>query len=169
MQNLPQTLEAILFVSGEKESLKKLEKLLETDQEKIEKALELLQKNYQNRGLKILKEKDTIQLVSDPQYAKSLEKYWQKSLREKLSRISLETLTIIAYQGPIARFQIEEIRGVNSVFVLRSLLRRGLISRKSQGNRTYYQITADFLRHLGLTRISQLPNYSQFKKNHHFK
>jgi len=165
MQNLPQILEAILFVSGEKESLTKLQKVLRVDKKEIEKALAKLGNDCQSRGLKILKKEDKIQLVSDPQYARFLEKYWQKSLRENLSRISLETMAIIAYQGPIARFQIEEIRGVNSVFVLRSLLRRGLISRKKKGNRTYYQITSDLLRHLGLTKISQLPNYSRFKNS----
>lgn len=164
MNNLPSILEAILFASGKEESPKKLAQVLKIKTSQVKKALIKLKEGYQNRGLKLLEKDGKVELVTDPQYAQFLEKYWQKKLREKLSPLALETLAIIAYRGPLSRYQIEEIRGVNSVFVLHNLLRRGLIERKIQGKKIYYEITANFLRHLGLIKVSQLPKYNEFKK-----
>lgn len=169
MQNLPAILEAILFACAKMERPKKLARLLGTEEKEVQDALTQLKKDYKKRGLKILEKDGEVQLATDPQYASYLRRYWQKDLREKLSSISLEVLAIIAYEGPISRYQIEEIRGVNSIFVLRNLLRRGLIERQIEGKKVKYAITADFLRHLGLTSATGLPNYHKWKKNFKFQ
>ena len=80
----------------------------------------------------------------------------------ELTRPSIETLTIIAYRGPITKPEIEQIRGVNCSLILRNLLMRGLVEESESVERLQpvYAISADFLRHLGLHAISDLPDYA---------
>jgi segregation and condensation protein B len=80
----------------------------------------------------------------------------------ELGKASLETLTIIAYKGPISKKEIEYIRGVNCQYSLRSLLLRGLIERKTGKNderQAVYNITLETVKFLGLAKISDLPEY----------
>ena len=79
-----------------------------------------------------------------------------------MTQPSLETLTIIAYRGPITKPEIEQIRGVNCSLILRNLLIRGLIEEKEDKQRLQntYTISFDFLRHLGADRVEELPQYS---------
>ena len=79
--------------------------------------------------------------------------------------LSLETLSVIAYKGPIRRSEIDYIRGVNSSFMVRNLLMRGLVERMrdSKDSRLYiYRISREFLKFLGITSISDLPEYGSF-------
>lgn len=161
--NLPAILEAMLFVSTQKENIEKLARILNVKTQDIEEALAVIEKDRSKRGIMIMEHNGQIQMVSNPRYAVWIQKYQQKDLRGELSPLALETLAIIAYQGPISRYQIEEIRGVNSIFVLRNLLRRGLVERKIKGKKVEYQITADFLRHLGLNKTIELPKYNEFR------
>lgn len=163
-ENLPAILEAILFVSSQEESIKNLAAILNVKEKEIQEAIFSLTKEGQNRGVIIIEHNNKMQMVSNPKYAALIQKYQRKDLRAKLSNLALETLAIIAYRGPLSRYQIEEIRGVNSVFVLRNLLRRGLVERKTEGKKVEYQVTLDFLRHLGLKKIAELPNYNEFQK-----
>ncbi|MCA9356686.1 SMC-Scp complex subunit ScpB, partial [Candidatus Kaiserbacteria bacterium] len=74
-----------------------------------------------------------------------------------------ETLAIILYKEPISRVEIDRIRGVNSSFILRNLLMRGLILRESiTGNGYQFRITPNLLNHLGVTNKQQLPQFSEF-------
>ena len=79
----------------------------------------------------------------------------------ELSKPSLEALTIIAYRGPVAKIDLDRIRGVNCALILRNLLIRGLIEGKfdKKKNETYYTVTFDFIRFLGLNKINDLPDY----------
>jgi len=163
VKNLPAILEAILFVSTGEESVENLAALLNVKENEIQDALATLSKKCENRGVVILENDGKIQMASNPKYAAMLSKYRQKDLRAKLSDLALETLAIIAYRGPLSRYKIEEIRGVNSVFVLRNLLRRGLVERKTKGKKVEYQVTLDFLRYLGLQKITSLPQYNEFQ------
>lgn len=160
--NLPAILEAMLFVSTQEESIEKLARILNVKMQDIEEALAVMKKDCSKRGTMILEHNGQIQMVSNPRYAIWIQKYQQKDLRGELSPLALETLAIIAYKGPVSRYQIEEIRGVNSIFVLRNLLRRGLVERKIKGKKVEYQITANFLRHLGLSKTVELPKYNEF-------
>ncbi len=160
--NLKSILESILFSIGEPISIEKLAKILEKNKDLIKKAIEDLENDYEkeNRGLQIIKKSEKIQLVSLPKNSKYIEKLIKDELQEDLTPASLETLAIIAYKGPITRVEIEEIRGVNSSFILRNLLIRGLIERKGhpQDARAYiYEISFDFLRKVGLNSTKELP------------
>ncbi len=160
--NLKSILESILFSIGEPISIEKLTKTLEKNKDLIKKAIEDLENDYEKegRGLQIIKKSEKIQLVSSPENSKYIEKLIKDELQEDLTPASLEALAIIAYKEPITRAEIDEIRGVNSSFILRNLLIRGLIERKGhpQDARAYiYEISFDFLRKLGLNSTKELP------------
>jgi len=162
------TIESILFSIGEPVSIKKLAKTLDKKEELVREIIEELGKDYQekNRGLRVIKKGDEIQLVSNPENSKYIEKMIKDEVQEDLTPAGLETLAIIAYKGPIARAEIEEIRGVNSSYILRNLLIRGLLERKGhpEDSRAYvYQISFDFLRKLGLKSVEELPDYNKLQ------
>ena len=99
--------------------------------------------------------------------SETVQKIAKEEYEGDLSRASLETLTIVAYLGPVSRKEIDYIRGVNSQYSLRTLLLRGLIERKSKSGESrisLYSLTIDALLHLGLQNISQLPEYDSIKK-----
>jgi len=78
----------------------------------------------------------------------------------------LETLSVIAYNGPIARSTVDYLRGVNSGYIMRNLLVRGLINRRPDPERPYiflYDVSFDFLKHLGLSKKEELPEYDKYK------
>jgi segregation and condensation protein B len=161
-------LESILFSIGEPISIEKLVKTLSKNQGLIKKAIDELVEDYEkeNRGLRIIKKGEKIQLVSSPENSQYIEKLIKDELQEDLTPASLEALAIVAYRGPITRSEIEEIRGVNCSYILRNLLIRGLIERKGllEDARAYiYEISFDFLKKLGLSSIEELPEYKKLK------
>lgn len=165
---LKSIIESVLFVSGAPISIKKISKIIKVKNSEIEKAVEALSDNYkeENRGICILRKEDKIQLVSTPSNSEYVGKFTKSNLQEDLSPASLETLAVVSYRGPITRFGIEEIRGVNSSFILRNLLIRGLIERTENPNdtRSYlYKISFDFLKKLGIEKIEDLPDYEELK------
>jgi segregation and condensation protein B len=83
-----------------------------------------------------------------------------------LSQPSLEALTIIAYRGPIAKLELERIRGVNCSLILRHLLLRGLVEEKldKTKNENFYTVTHDFIRFLGLGSVTELPDYEKLNQ-----
>lgn len=161
-------LESMLFSIGEPISIEKLAKTLLKNQGLIKKAIDELVEDYEkeNRGLRIIKKGEKIQLVSSPENSQYIEKLIKDELQEDLTPASLEALAVIAYRGPITRAEIEEIRGVNCSYILRNLLIRGLIERKGllEDARAYiYEISFDFLKKLGLSSIEELPEYKKLK------
>ena len=161
-------IESILFSIGEPISIEKLAKTLLKNRDSIKKAIDELTEEYEkeNRGLRIIKKGERIQLVSSPEHNRYIEKLIKDELQEDLTPASLETLAIIAYKGPTTRAGIEEIRGVNSSIILRNLLIRGLVERKGhpEDARAYiYEVSFDFLRKLGLNSIKELPEYDKLR------
>ncbi len=162
-------LEAILFSLGEPISLKKLGEILNRKEEEILSHLQELKADLENnrRGIRLLENNGQWQMVSAPEASEYLLKIRKEELEGELSQPALETLAIIAYQGPITRAQINLIRGVDSSYVLLNLLERGLIERKihpQKSNTFLYNISEKFLRHLGLTSVKELPNYETFSQ-----
>lgn len=163
-------IESLLFVSGEPLSIKKISRIIGKTDKETEKELEELSEEYQQngRGLRILRKEDEVQLVSAPEHKDYVDKLVKGDLEEDLSRAGLEVLAVIAYRGPISRAGIEEIRGVNCSFTLRNLLIRGLIERieNPADSRSYiYKISFEFLKHLGLGNVKELPNYQELIKS----
>ncbi len=156
-------IEALLFVYGEPMEIKRISKLLKTDEASVKEALKNLESGYlaEDRGLKLISEDNRVQLVTKPEFAPFLEDFIKEEFREQLSPASLEALTLIVYLGPLSRAQIDYYRGVNSSFILRSLLIRGLIERNPalNSNVYLYQPSFDLLKYLGVSKIEELPEY----------
>lgn len=160
-------IESILFAYGEPLSLEKLTKLTKVKKEDVEEALNALAKEYAGRGLVILEKDGEYQMGSNPASARYVEDLVKNEFAEELSRAAVETIAIIAYKGPLTRAKIEYVRGVNSSFTLRNLLMRGLVERieNPKDARSYlYKVSFDFLRHLGLAKLEDLPQYEEFRK-----
>lgn len=162
-------IESILFSTGEPISIERLAKTLNKKQNLVKEATEQLAEEYENkkRGLRIIRKGEKVQLVSNPENSKYIEKLVKDEVQEELTPAALETLAIVAYRGPISRAEIEEIRGVNSSYTLRNLLIRGLIDRKGhpEDSRAYiYQVSFNFLRKLGLKSIEELPDYNKLQE-----
>ena len=162
-------LEALLFIYGEPMEIKKLAKILGIKETEIQEGLSALEQELQReeRGLILVRDKGKVQLVTKPVFAKLLEDITKQEFTELLTPAALETLSIIAYAGPISRADIEYIRGVNSSFIMRALLMRGLVERSvdpKRSNTYIYSTSFELLRHLGLSKNSDLPDYSKYKE-----
>jgi segregation and condensation protein B len=109
-----------------------------------------------------------VQLVASAYSVEPVKKLIKSDFEEDLSQAALETLAIIAYRGPVSRAAVENLRGVNCSFILQSLAIRGLVEKKNnpEDGRSYiYNVTFDFLKHLGLGRLEDLPKFEELKKN----
>lgn len=163
---LKSKIESILFATGSSVSLAKLEKVLGVSSHEISSALNELAEDYKNRGLVIIRKEDEFQFGTNPENSALIEKLVKSEFTEELTRAALETLTIVAYKGPLTRAEIEFIRGVNSSFTVRNLLLRGLVERieNPKDARSYlYKISFDFLKYMGLKSIEELPGYNELK------
>ncbi|MFZ1654709.1 MAG: SMC-Scp complex subunit ScpB [Candidatus Moraniibacteriota bacterium] len=164
--SLVSKLEALLFISGEPVAEARLAQLLGTKKDALKAACATLKARYaadSHSGLMLLEHTGQIELATKPELAGLVETFTKSTLQETLSKAALEVLSIVAYRNPIARSEIEVIRGVNCSYTLRALLIRGLIER--QGNpddaRGYiYRPAFKFLEHLGVSRVEDLPDYA---------
>lgn len=162
---LTQAVESILFVSTKPLSVKKLALHLNAGMADVREALHELATDYsQQRGILLVVHDDTAQLVTHPAQSESVRTYAKIEHTGDLTRSAVETLSIIAYRGPIAKEDIEQIRGVHCSIALRNLSIRGLIEavKHTQSGKTTYRVTFDFLQHLGLTNLKDLPEYGHF-------
>lgn len=162
-------LESLLFVSGEPMSFGKLAKLAGGSEDSVRIEAEELCEEYKNRkgGLRIIIQNGKAQMVTAGENAETVEKLMKMDIEGDLSRSALETMSIIAYRGPLSRSEIEEIRGVNTSFTLRQLAIRGLVEKIDNPNdaRAYlYKISFDFLRHLGIEKTEDLPRYQELRE-----
>lgn len=170
MLTLVSKIEAILFVSGEEMSVQKIGKALGggVTEEQIVSEIEKLQEAYRGKGIRIIMKDGKAQMVSAPEHAEVIHALVKSHLTEELTPAALETLACIAYREPIAKQEIDELRGVNSIFSLRSLLMRGLIEKTKKGDDAradYYRVTLDFLKKLGVEKVTDLPDHDIFSKN----
>lgn len=163
------SLEALLFIQGEPIAKKRVGKILNLSLDDLEKVLDELDKRMKegSRGLSLVLDAEKVQLVTKPRFRSFLESFAKEELSEELTPASVEALSIISYLGPISRSQLDFIRGVNSTFILRNLLVRGLIDRSpdpKSPNAYLYQPSFELLRHLGLKNKEELPEYGKYKE-----
>lgn len=153
--------ESLLFVAPEAVKVQTLADALEETPERIEEALVELVARQEGRGLRVQRVGERAQLVTAPEAAAAIERFLGLDLTTRLSPAALETLAIIAYRQPVTRAQIDELRGVASDGVLRSLIHRGLVEqgeRLEQAGRPFqFRTTFDFLQHFGLQSLDDLP------------
>lgn len=164
-------IEGLLFVSGEEGlTLKQLTDITEEDKDKIKEALKELYDDYKNedRGIKLEFLGESFKLTTKQEHKKYYKKLIDNEESSTLSQSSLETLAIIAYNEPITRIDIDEIRGVNSTYVIRKLLLKGLIEDVGRSDKAgkpkLYGVTNKFLDYFGLGTIDELPKIQENKE-----
>ncbi|MBU1132298.1 SMC-Scp complex subunit ScpB, partial [Patescibacteria group bacterium] len=162
-------IETLLFISPKPMDAKSLANILNKQGEKIsteevEKTIEELKEKYNlpESGIQIIQAGDGYQMVSNPDESELVKKFVRDDMTGELTPASLETLTVIAYRGPISKPDLEQIRGVNCSMIIRNLLIRGLIMVEEDKTKlqNYYQVTADFIKYLGLNSAEDLPDYA---------
>ena len=155
--------ESLLFVAEQAVSIENLASVLEVGEDDVEQALGTLSTEYQQRGIRLQRKGDRVQLVSAPEAAHLIAPFLGLEMSKRLSTAALETLGIVAFRQPTTRAQIEAIRGVNSDSVLRSLVRRGLIEEvgreETAGRPILYGTTFEFLQQFGLESLKDLPDW----------
>lgn len=170
-RELVAVLEALLFVSSEPIPVARLATVIgAVSKAEVEQALKMLQEQLaqDGRGIQLVKLAGGYRLVTKPDYAPWLKRLDKAKTAQKLSRSALESLAIIAYKQPLVRAEIEEIRGVETSGVLRTLLERKLVRivgrKEVPGRPIMYGTTKFFLEHFGLQDITQLPPLREFKE-----
>jgi len=165
--NISSKIEAVLFWKAEPVSLKKLASILKVDLETVNLELDKLEKVLEGRGLSLVRNSDEVMLGTSKELSSMIEELTKEEISRDLGKAGLETLSIILYQGPISRADIDYIRGVNSQFILRNLLVRGLVERvdnTADARIFLYKPTLALLSHLGIAKIEDLPEYSQIRQ-----
>lgn len=170
-RELKAILESMLFVSSEPLSVARLVAALgDVTKAEVERVLRSLgdDLDQEGRGIRLAEVGGGYRLVTKQEYAPWIKRLDKAKSAAKLSRSALESLAIIAYKQPIVRSEIEEIRGVETSGVVRTLLERKLvriIGRKEvPGRPIMYGTTKFFLEHFGLNDLSQLPPLREFKE-----
>ena len=162
-RELKSTIEAILFASGEPVPAERIALVVGLDKEEILKAAKQLADEYsfQQRGVRLVRMDDALQLCSAPEYAQSITFALERRKPPKLSQPALEVLAICAYFQPVTRAYVDQIRGVDSSYTMGILLERGLIEACGKlevtGRPSIYRTSELFLRTMSITNISELP------------
>ncbi|HMS57542.1 MAG TPA: SMC-Scp complex subunit ScpB [Tepidiformaceae bacterium] len=158
---LPWVIEALLFVSDEPQPLAALANAAGVSEGAVRKALGVLSRDFEARGLRVMEDGQRYQLVTAPDYAPYIDQLLGAGPGQKLSRAALEVLTIVAYKQPCSRAEIEAIRGVNSDRLVTQLEMRGLVEAvgvsEGPGRARLFRTTMKFLEHFGLESPQDLP------------
>lgn len=163
-------IEALLFVSGEPVALTVLKSISELPENELKQLLDELVNDYVERdsGLQIVEIANGYQMVTSPSYSQWVRKLKTTSASNKLSMPALETLAIIAYNQPIIKAELEQIRGVNSDGVVKTLLDRRLVKmlgrKEVPGKPLLYGTTREFLQYFGLKELSELPTLKELAR-----
>jgi segregation and condensation protein B len=159
--DVPDALEALLFVSAEPVPPAQLATALNVSVAAVEEGLQALESELRTRGLRLQRHGGRVQLTTAPELAELVERFLGLEATSRLSRAAMETLSIIAYQQPVTRPSVDAVRGVSSDGVMKSLLGKGLIQEigrtEGPGRPILYGTTPDFLQHFGLNSLLDLP------------
>ncbi|MFT5194968.1 MAG: segregation and condensation protein B, partial [Candidatus Promineifilaceae bacterium] len=155
-------IESILFVASGPVPITRLARTLDVTNSNIRTALKMLDESYSERGLRLLRIDNTVQLTTAPENSEIVEAFLGiEILPSRLSQAALEVLSIIAYMQPVTRPQIDSVRGVNSDGPLRTLLSRGLLEEAGRmegpGRPILYGTSPEFMQYFGLGDLAELP------------
>ena len=157
-------MEGVLFYRSTPVKKNELSTLFAVPEAELEDALNALSDRLSSGATRLLVTEKEVQLVLLPELDELIESLRRDELNRDIGKAGAETLAIILYREPISRVEIDLIRGVNSSFILRNLLIRGLITREldQDGLRSYkYSITLSLLSHLGISKKTDLPDYEE--------
>lgn len=159
---LESQIEGVLFYKTEPVKKLFLADFFDITPEELESALAHLGESLEHRGLSLLSTDTTVQLATDPELAEIIDSLRTDELSRDIGKAGAETLAIILYRGPLTRGEIDRVRGVNSTFIIRNLLVRGLVERRtnpSDSRSFLYAITPSLLQHLGIEKREDLPEF----------
>ncbi len=160
-------IESLLFIAARPLTVKRLTEVCETTKEKVTDAIDEITAAYNdgNHGIRVLRNGNEVQMSTSPDNAKLVQDFLKDETTGELTKPSLETLTIIAYRGPITKAELEQIRGVNCSLILRNLLMRGLVEAQGEAgdSQATYHVTMDFIRFLGVANVEELPEYDKLR------
>ncbi len=166
-------IESLLFISGKPISLRRLSDIVGKDKKQVAAAVQTLMEQYNtpDRGIHIQQAGSSYQMATNPECAYLIKEFVKAEQSGELTKPSLETLTIIAYRGPVTKAELEQIRGVNCSLIIRNLMIKGLIEASEDREKmaTVYTVTFDFLRFLGADRVEDLPNYEALRHNENIR
>ncbi|MBE6774715.1 MAG: SMC-Scp complex subunit ScpB [Ruminococcaceae bacterium] len=157
------TLEAVLFATGEPTEISKISQALSVDEIILEEALSILMARYnrEDSGICLLKLDDKYQLCSKTEFADSIRKIIEAKKNTPLSQAAFEVLAIVAYNQPVTKAFIEQIRGVDCSAVISNLCQKSLIEEKGRldlpGRPLIYGTTPEFLRCFCISSLDELP------------
>jgi segregation and condensation protein B len=165
--NLKSILESLLFVAEKPVSVKELAGVTGNMLGEIQKTLTEIGKEYESKGIRLVRKGEYFSFVSAPENAKEVSALLNEELRHDLSQAALETLAIVTYKQPITRMEIEELRGVNTDQIVRSLMIRGLIAevgrKEAIGKPILYGTTMEFIQYFGLDAEESLPKIDELQ------
>ncbi|MBN1401274.1 MAG: SMC-Scp complex subunit ScpB [Anaerolineae bacterium] len=164
---LQRGLEAVLFVADGPVAITDLARALDAPTQEIEAALARLGAACNARGLRIARAGNRVQMTTAPETSLVVERFLGIDGDRSLSQAALETLAIIAYRQPITRAQIEDVRGVNSDAVIRTLIARQLVEAVDRlpqaGRPLLYGTTLQFLQYFGIPSLDDLPSLPELE------
>lgn len=161
---LANAISAILFYYAEPMTIKRLSALLKRTEDEVRGSLPILSEKLAQAGLMLVQNGNEVTIGTAVEASALIESISKDELSKDLSKAALETLAIVLYKGPLTRGEIDYIRGVNSTFILRNLLVRGLVEKVENpaDQRSYkYKATFQLLEYMGVGSIDQLPNYHE--------
>ena len=167
---LKSIIENVLLAADQPVQIGELEKIFidRADKKDLVSTLEELKEEYQSRNLQILEVADGYQLCTRHEFNDWIRKFLKLDRSSRLSQPSLDTLSIIAYKQPLTRQEVDEIRGVDSSGVIKTLLEKKVIGpagrKKVPGRPIMYRTTQKFLEYFGLKDLSDLPTLEDLKE-----
>ena len=171
MSDLSSAIEAILFAAGESVPIARISLVLAVDETAVEECAKQLQAQYieNNRGIRILRLDDKLQMCSAPEYSAYIGKILEQRKPPMLSQAALETLAIVAYFQPVTRAYVEQLRGVDSSYTVSVLCERGLIEECGRlevpGRPAVFRTTDVFLRTMGVSSLDELPDLPEVSES----
>lgn len=163
VMNIKSAVEAILFASGEPVPAARISLILGVTEDEVYAAAKELsdELSYNQRGIRLLRLDNKLQLCSSPEYALIISKVLEQRKPPMLSQPALESLAVVAYFQPVTRAYIDQVRGVDSSYTVSVLLEKGLIERCGKldvpGRPSLLRTTDVFLRTMGISSLSELP------------
>lgn len=169
IENIKKIIEAICFAAGRTVTIEELMLTFEISKDELDKIINSMQEDYNQRGIELIKVENGYQLCSKKEYHDYIYPILDKRTKPRLSGASLEVLSIIAYNPRIIRAEIEAIRGVNSDASIYKLLEYGLIEEAGKldapGRPMTYKTTNEFLKMFGYDSLKNLPELPKYKMN----
>jgi len=154
-------IEGVLFYKAAPMKISVLARMFAVSEEEVKEALQRLQNRLREGGIRLVSTDTEVELRTAPDLSELIENLRKDEMQKEIGKAGAETLAIILYRGTVSRSEIDSIRGVNSSFILRNLLTRGLIQRDGANGRSYaYSATPDLLAHLGITTREELPQFA---------